>query len=344
MRKNRSQTSGLLFILVLQVAQGIDAFTTFTPWLEPSISTPNSQGTRDVFINNRQQLDTHQHGHTFLIRSMSRNRGGEAAKPSSNIRTTMNKFTLINLRSSLRQQYRRRVAADENFLSKSFLEVALAAGTQITAEVTKRGFSNMMRDIDFVMAGVLTAIAGKYYSMWRVAPTANVDENSVRGDALQNKIEESTKYNKTEKVPTNAFQPTLLDGTKPTIYQRLLAFIVPIPSLFQAGIIASLLGYGLTAILITSRSLFFPSYVPLTANVNIIHACLYTGALMAIVSTIRYQLLQGLIEPMIIDQIFSKHLSWLKMEVIFLVRLANGLLGSSLAITGMRLLGLQKLK
>jgi hypothetical protein len=93
----------------------------------------------------------------------------------------------------------------------------------------------------------LTAIAGKYYSMWRVASTSNVDETSVRGDALQNKIEESTKYNsKTEKVPTNAFQPTLLDGTKPTIYQRLLAFIVPIPSLFQAGIIASLLGYGMS--------------------------------------------------------------------------------------------------
>ena len=29
-------------------------------------------------------------------------------------------------------------------------------------EITKRGFSNMMRDVDFVMAGVLTAIAGKY--------------------------------------------------------------------------------------------------------------------------------------------------------------------------------------
>ena len=346
MRK-RNKTCILLLTFVLQVAQGIDAFAVFSPRPQSIILKQKSQDRKnDVLIINRHRLNTYQHRHSCLIQSISRNRGGEATNASSSIRRTMNifSFTPGTLRSSFLQQYRQRVAADPNFVSKSLLEVALAAGTQLTAEITKRGFSNMMRDVDFVMAGVLTAIAGKYYSMWRVAPTANVDETNAKEDPSKYESEDCTKQSKTENVPTNAFQLTLLDGTKPTIYQRILAFIVPIPSLFQAGIIASLLGYGLTAMLITSRSIFLPSYVPLTATVNIIHACLFTGAFMAIVSNIRYQLLQGVIEPLIIDQIFRNRFSWLKMEVIFLVRLANGLLGSSLAITGMRMFGLQKLK
>ncbi|GFH55749.1 hypothetical protein CTEN210_12225 [Chaetoceros tenuissimus] len=231
----------------------------------------------------------------------------------------------LTLAQNIKSQYVQRVAADPNFLSKSVAEVLLAAGTQFIAEIGRRGKSNIIPEIDFVIAGIFTAIAGKYYSMWRVAPT------------LDQKDE--TKEVNYRDVPTNAFQT----DQAYTLSQRGMAMLIPIPSLFRAGVIASTIGYGLTSILIALRSLLVPSYVAKTQNVNIVYASIYTGGFMAIVSNIRYQLLQGIIEPKIIEKLFAKF-PVIKAAMIFLVRLGNGLLGSSIAIAGMKFFGLQKLK
>ncbi len=259
----------------------------------------------------------------------------------------------INIASTIKNQFQLRLAADPDFVKKSIVEVFLAAGSQLTAEVGRRGINRILPEIDFVVAGLFTAIAGKYYAMWRVARTATATATASSSDERKISSKESkTIQTETDldvsswrsKVPTNAFQVTLLDGeTKPNMFQRMLAFIIPMPSLFQAGFIASAFGYGFTALLIALRTLLIPSYEAATVNMNILYACLYTGAFMAVVSNIRYQVLQGLIEPKIIDKIFAKTPN-LRTSVIFTVRLGNGLLGSYLAISGMTMMGLQKLK
>lgn len=264
--------------------------------------------------------------------------GGDADKsPSSAIPS------LSKLSSSVSYGYRARVAADPNFLLKSVLEVALAAGTQFAAELNRRGSSGIITEIDFVVAGVLTAIAGKYYSAWRVAPTAKPDGDTEDDDevSVSNAVSTGGFWSN---VPTNAFQPFNMDGvTRPTVVERLAALLAPIPTLFRAGVIASAIGYGLTSMIISLRTLLVPDYTAQTVNVNIVHACLYTGAFMSIVSNIRYQLLQGVVEPNIIDKYFRR---WppVRAALTFGVRLANGLLGSMIAIFGMKWLGLQKLK
>jgi hypothetical protein len=260
------------------------------------------------------------------------------------------------LLSNVQRQYAQRIAADSNFLYKSITEVILAAGTQFMAEVGKRGIHQIVTEIDFVIAGILTAIAGKYYSMWRVAPTSKVpttgDENDVDDvhDSSSARVRhksvkvldtknDNEQMEKAWDIPTNAFQTNL----PYSLSQRLMSFIVPIPSLFQAGVVASAIGYGFTSFLIFLRSILFPNYVAATVNVNTLHACLYTGAFMALVSNVRYQLLQGIIEPYFVDKLFGKF-PFLRACMTFAVRLGNGLLGSFLAIAGMKMMGLQKLK
>jgi hypothetical protein len=261
-------------------------------------------------------------------------------------------------------------------LSKSILEIILAAFTQYMAEVGQRGKHRILAEIDFVVAGILTAVCGKYYSMWRVAKTVISDEdgNHDVGNKEDNdgRINESNYQNKKwrDKIPTNAFQPTLLDGrTKPTPYSRFLALLLPMPELFRAGVIASTIGYGMTSIFIQLRAILIPEYVVSTVPVSVPGAAVYTGVFLAIVSNIRYQILQGVIEPYLIEKPFQnmqllgeewknnigfvgivgRFASWrfwnqVKGLMIVLVRWMNGLLGSWIAIGGMRACGLQKLK
>jgi hypothetical protein len=244
--------------------------------------------------------------------------------------------SLRNVASSVKNGFQQRVAADANFPMKSAAELVIAAGTQFTAEWNRRGAS-LVPEFDFVVAGVLTAMFGKYYAMWRVAPT-KVD-GKTRGLGRQGK--QTTCLGVA--VPTNAFQPTMLDGvTKPTAQQRVFALIAPMPSLFKAGMIASLLGYGLTAAMISLRSCMMPGYIAATRNINIFYASLFTGAFLAVVSNIRYQTLQGIVEPYFIDRLKKYRL--VHSATLFAVRMGNGFLGSIISITGMKMLGLQKIK
>mmetsp|Transcript_14772 Transcript_14772/g.23102 ORF Transcript_14772/g.23102 Transcript_14772/m.23102 type:complete len:278 (-) Transcript_14772:2428-3261(-) len=241
-------------------------------------------------------------------------------------------------KDNFKNGYEQRVTADPRFAEKSAVEIIVAAGTQFTAELNRRGKTHLIPELDFVVAGILTAIAGKYYSMWRVAPTASSSQQSSKeiNPPAERRLGAMP-------VPTNAFQEFLMDGnTRPTFPQRLGSLIAPMPSLMQAGIIASTIGYGSTAVLISLRSLLVPSFVGATQNVNILYASIYTGVYMAVSSNFRYQLLSGVLEPKIIDRLKGHPI--LHAILLFAIRTANGLIGSILAIAGMRWLGLQKLK
>jgi Protein RETICULATA-related len=238
--------------------------------------------------------------------------------------------------------YERRVQADPSFPIKSIAEVLLAASTQLTAEIQNRGAANIGPQIDFVVPAILTAISGKYWSMWKTAPTQMASTATATATATA-VTGEPQLYFTNLTVPTNAFQRTLLDGrTVPTLSQRVGSLIVPMLPLFRAGFVASAIGYGLVALAIQVRSWYWPSYQSLAVPVNFVHAALYTGAFMALVSNLRYQILQGIVEPAV-DRLLVR-VPLLRGVVIVAIRIGNGLLGSMLAIAGMKLLGLQRLK
>jgi hypothetical protein len=243
--------------------------------------------------------------------------------------------------------YKSRVAADPSFTSKSLIEAFVAASTQYAAELKLRGTDRILPEIDFVFAGLLTAVVGKYYSMWKTARTKIYYVNDDLAVAHTPKKQISCGSNDATIfgifVPTNAFQEYLMDGkTIPTLQQRFGSLVLPMSSLARAGFFASMVGYGITYILIYLRSLFLTSYISSTQNVNIIFASLYTGIYMALVSNIRYQILQGLLEPFL--ESCTQTDVVVRRILILVARIGNGFLGSFLAISGMRLLGLQRLR
>jgi len=252
---------------------------------------------------------------------------------------------IARLSNQVKTGYQQRVASDPSFPQKSVTEVVLAAGTQLAAEWKRRGANRLLPEIDFVLPGVLTAIFGKYYrlslSMWRVAKTIDDQHSSKPKLASDEEPKDQMLFNLA--VPTNAFQEYMLDGvTKPMPIQRAGSMVAPMIPLFRAGVASSAVGYGIAALLIAIRSVLFPAYVLATQSINILHASLYTGCFMAFVSNIRYQVLQGIVEPLI-EHVFQK-MPAVRVLLILLVRWLNGLLGSCLAISGMRFFGLQKLK
>jgi len=145
-------------------------------------------------------------------------------------------------------------------------------------------------------------------------------------------------------VPTNAFQPYLLDGvTRPTLPQRVGSILLPMPDLFRVGCSVGLFGFGTTFLIIQLRKLVLPSYVAQTHTTNVFYASVYTGFFLATISNLRYQVLQGIVEPPV-DRLVQERFPLVHAALIFWIRIGNGLLGSLLAIWGMKQLGLQKLK
>ena len=128
------------------------------------------------------------------------------------------------LKARITSAWRARADADPKFKQKLALEAALACALQTTAEVQRRGRA-FGREADYVVAGVLTALAGKLVASFQAAP-------STQGAAA-----------------TNAFQPDV------PLRARVGAVVRPMPRLFGVGFAAAALGYGLTDCLTRLRDL-----------------------------------------------------------------------------------------
>ena len=231
-------------------------------------------------------------------------------------------------RNSLARQWRERVNADPRFASRFVWELLLAAILQLIAEAQRRRGA-FGRELDYVVAGVLTACFGKGSASFRVAP-------SVKGEWEGEGEGES--QSKRGDVPTNAFQR---GGFLPS--HRALALVAPVPRLFVLGSSSALAGYGLVAFLAFARDTIGcgPLDVTRPPAVPLLGAAVYTGIFVATVSNLSYQLLQGVLEPRLIDANLA---DWPRLRTVAIAaaRVTRSFLASGLAIRGMQLAGLQK--
>ncbi|XP_071690089.1 protein RETICULATA-RELATED 4, chloroplastic-like [Rutidosis leptorrhynchoides] len=213
--------------------------------------------------------------------------------------------------------FKERLLADDLFLTKVGIECGVGIFTKSAAELEKRR-ENFMKELDFVCADVIMAIIADFMLVWLPAPTV-----SLRGPVAVN-AGRLAKY--FSGCPDNAFQVALA-GTSYSFLQRIGAIVRNGAKLFAVGTGASLVGTGVTNVLINARKAIDKSYAVEAEDLPILSTSVAYGVYMSVSSNLRYQVLAGVIEQRMLEPLLHQHKLILS-AICFAVRTGNTFLGS----------------
>ncbi|KAF2293547.1 hypothetical protein GH714_002608 [Hevea brasiliensis] len=201
----------------------------------------------------------------------------------------------------------------------------------IAAELEKRR-EKFGKELDFVFADVVMAIIADFMLVWLPAPTVSLRPPiAVSASPLAKFF-----YG----CPDNAFQVALA-GTSYSFLQRIGAIMRNGSKLFAVGTGASLVGVGITNVLINARKVFDKSFAAEAEDVPILSTSIAYGVYMAVSSNLRYQILAGVIEQRILEPLLHQHKVILS-AICFAVRTGNTFLGSLMWVDYARWVGIQK--
>ncbi|XP_010067818.2 protein RETICULATA-RELATED 4, chloroplastic [Eucalyptus grandis] len=229
--------------------------------------------------------------------------------------------------------FRERLLADDLFLAKVAMECGVGIFTKSAAELERRR-ERFTKELDFVFADVVMAIIADFMLVWLPAPTV-----SLRPPLAINAGALSTFF---YGCPDNAFQVALA-GNSYSLLQRIGAIVRNGAKLFVVGTGASLIGTGLTNVLINTRKFFDKTFAVEAEDVPVLSTSVAYGVYMAVSSNLRYQVLAGVIEQRILEPLLHKQKIILS-AICFAVRTGNTFLGSLMWVDYARWVGIQKIR
>ncbi|KAL2478419.1 hypothetical protein Fot_47433 [Forsythia ovata] len=229
--------------------------------------------------------------------------------------------------------FKERLLADDLFLTKVGIECGVGIFTKTAAELERRR-ENFTKELDFVFADVVMAIIADFMLVWLPAPTVSLRPPLALSAGSLNKF----FYG----CPDNAFQVALA-GTSYSFLQRIGAIVRNGAKLFAVGTGASLVGTGVTNLLINARKAFDKSFAGEAEDVPILSTSAAYGVYMAVSSNLRYQILAGVIEQRILEPLLHNHKLILS-AICFVVRTGNTFLGSLMWVDYARWIGIQKIR
>ncbi|KAJ7949239.1 Protein RETICULATA-RELATED 4, chloroplastic [Quillaja saponaria] len=229
--------------------------------------------------------------------------------------------------------FKERLLADDLFLTKVAIECGVGIFTKTAAELEKRK-ENFTKELDFVFADVVMAIIADFMLVWLPAPTVSLRPPLAVSAGRVAKFLYS--------CPDNAFQVALA-GTSYTFLQRISAILRNGAKLFAVGTGASLVGTGITNLLINARKAVDKTFAGEAEDLPILSTSVAYGVYMAVSSNLRYQVLAGIIEQRILEPLLHQNKLILS-AVCFAVRTGNTFLGSLLWVDYARWVGVQKIR
>ncbi|KDP43581.1 hypothetical protein JCGZ_16868 [Jatropha curcas] len=229
--------------------------------------------------------------------------------------------------------FKERLLADDLFLAKVGIECGVGIFTKTAAELEKRR-EKFTKELDFVFADVVMAIIADFMLVWLPAPTLSLRPPlAVSAGSIARFF---------HNCPDNAFQVALA-GTSYSFLQRVGAIVRNGSKLFVVGTSASLIGVGITNVLINARKAFDKTFAGEAEDVPILSTSAAYGVYMAVSSNLRYQILAGVIEQRILEPLLHQHKVILS-AICFVVRTGNTFLGSLMWVDYARWVGIQKIR
>ncbi|KAJ0792664.1 hypothetical protein HanOQP8_Chr01g0020541 [Helianthus annuus] len=142
--------------------------------------------------------------------------------------------------------------------------------------------------------------------------------------------------------PDNAFQVALA-GTSYSLLQRIGAIARNGAKLFGVGTGASLIGTGITNLLINARKAVDKTFAAEAdeEDIPILSTSVAYGVYMAVSSNLRYQVIAGVIEQRMLEPLLHQHKLILS-AICFAVRTGNTFLGSLMWVDYARWIGIQR--
>ncbi|KAL0464465.1 UNVERIFIED_CONTAM: protein RETICULATA-RELATED 4, chloroplastic [Sesamum latifolium] len=213
--------------------------------------------------------------------------------------------------------FKERLLADDLFMTKVAIECGVGIFTKTAAELEKRR-ENFSKELDFVFADVVMAIVADFMLVWLPAPTVFFRPAVAITAGGLNKF----FYG----CPDNAFQVALA-GTSYSFLQRVGALVRNGAKLFCVGTSASVIGTGVTNLLISARKAIDKSFAGEAEDLPVLSTSAAYGVYMSVSSNLRYQIIAGVIEQRILEPLLHEQKLILS-ALCFAVRTGNTFLGS----------------
>uniref|UniRef100_A0A1J3JIH6 Haem-binding uptake Tiki superfamily ChaN domain-containing protein n=1 Tax=Noccaea caerulescens TaxID=107243 RepID=A0A1J3JIH6_NOCCA len=251
----------------------------------------------------------------------------------------LEQYPLLSELAQRFQGFRERLLADPKFLNRLAIEEAISITTTLLAQYEKRK-ENFFEEIDYVITDTVRGSVVDFFTVWLPAPTLSflsyADETTGPDsiDALRSLL---------GSIPDNAFQKSLA-GRDWTLNLRVAAVVVGGLKLAGVGVVSSFAAVGASNALNVVRKFFKPELVVAQKPKRspLLKTAMVYGGFLGTSANLRYQIIAGLIEHRISDELSSQPL--LVNMISFVVRVANSYYGTQQWIDLARSTGLQSQK
>ncbi|KAL1191468.1 Protein RETICULATA-RELATED 6 [Cardamine amara subsp. amara] len=251
----------------------------------------------------------------------------------------LEQYPLISELTQRFQGFRERLLADPKFLNRLAIEEAISITTTLIAQYEKRK-ENFFEELDYVITDTVRGSVVDFFTVWLPAPTLSflsyADETTGPDsiDALRGLL---------GSIPDNAFQKSLA-GREWNLNLRIASVIVGGLKLAGVGVVSSFAAVGASNSLNVVRKFIKPELVVAQKPKRspLLKTAIVYGGFLGTSANLRYQIIAGLIEHRLSDELSS--LPLLVNTLSFVVRTLNSYFGTQQWIDLARATGLQTQK